>query len=341
MNRQNFSDSKFCLFLYHPLIRERARIPFGMHRQPAPEAAAGERRRMETNQNLEELKESTETVLGVVTSNDLYYGLLLLAIMFVILKVIDLAFKPWQKNRSVLISFAKACLKAFVMVTFGMRILSLIPGISEFTHQILLSSSLIVVVMGFVFQEGLSNIVHGFILSAFRPFRVGDRIHITVDGTSITGFIETINARHTVILNVVNSSHVIVPNAKMDTCIIENNHFDGDHTTSAFLDVSITYESDLDLAIKIIRDLVENHPSVKALREENNITDPIMIMVRDLGESGIELRATVVTKTVNENFAACSDLRYSLVQAFAKEPRVSFAYPHMHLVAEDSNGGNK
>ena len=197
---------------------------------------------MPVNENYEELKESTKTILQAMTSDNLYYGLILLGIMIILLKLIDLIFYPFRHRMSALVIFGKGCLKAFVAATIGMRIIELIPGMSQFTSQILMSSSLIVVVLGFVFQEGLTNIVHGLILSVFKPFKTGDRVHITIDGEGITGFIVSMDARHTVIQNVVNSSRVIVPNSKMDMCLIENNYFEGNQTASSFLDVRITLD---------------------------------------------------------------------------------------------------
>ncbi len=293
---------------------------------------------MEVNENYEELKQSTKTVLQAITSDDLYYGLCLLGLMILLIKFIDLLFLPFAKRKSLLFPFFKACLKVFVVITIGMRICAMVPILSDFTSQILMSSSLIVVVLGFVFQEGLSNIVHGFILSVFKPFKNGDRVHVNIDGESITGFIVSMDARHTVIQNLVNSSHVIIPNAKMDTCLIENTYYDGDRTASAFLDVSITYESNVKRAMELISEAVMRHPAVAKLRREKNIQDPVRVMVRELGEYSVGLRAVVLTKTVDENFGACSDLRYELVQLFQQEPDIHFAYPHVVMVnsADDS-----
>ena len=39
-----------------------------------------------------------------------------------------------------------------------------------------------------------------------------------------------------------------------------------------------------------------------------------------------------MTKTVEENFAACSDIRRNLVHRFAAEPDVEFSYPHIQVV---------
>ena len=241
-----------------------------------------------------------------------------------------------KRKHSIQINFLKGCCKAMIVITLGIKIVSLSDTMSGFTNQILMSSSLIVVVLGFVFQEGLSNIVHGFILTIFMPFQIGDRIHTTIDGESITGYIKSIDLRNTVIQNVMNSSHIIVPNSKMDLCVLDNQYFDENTCSSNFLDLSVTYESDLEKAIRIMEETIAANPLVVKAREEKNIKDPVTVMVRELGDSGIYLRASVTTLTVEENFAACSDIRRELVRRFGKEADVEFAYPHMQLVGADT-----
>lgn len=289
---------------------------------------------MENYENYEELKNTTKTVLQVVTSDNLYYGIFLAVVMIVGVKVLSLLFRPIRRKKNILVNFILGCLQAVWVFVLGMKICSLSPVLTGFTSQILMSSSLLVVVLGFVFQEGLTNIVHGFILSIFKPFHIGDRVRVTVDGESITGYIQSMDLRSTIIQNVANSSHVIVPNSKMDMCAIENSHFDAKALSTNFLDFSVTYESNLEKAITITAQEVAAHPYVSGAMETHRITAPVSVMVRSLEESGISLRATVLTDTVEENFAACSDIRRRLVWRFSQEPDVDFAYMHVQIVSE-------
>ena len=287
---------------------------------------------LENNANYQELKESTKSILSVVTSNDLYYGIFLLVLAVVILKILDLIFKPLQKTRSLLASFVKGILKVMVIVVFGMRIIALIPGMENFASQILMSSSLIVVVLGFVFQEGLSNIVHGFILSAFRPFVLGDRISVRIDGETITGYVEEITARHTVIRNVLNSAHVIVPNSILDNSMITNNRYSSVKDSSSFIDISVTYDSDIELAMDIISKDIMRHPYVQEYRKQMNVTDPVVVMVRDMSNGAADLRAPVNTLTVEENFAACADIRKWILLDFQKEKQIIISTTQLRMV---------
>lgn len=277
------------------------------------------------NENYIELKEGIKGFLKVITSDNLYYGLFLLAALLLILRLVDFVFKPLKKKGSLYVTFSQGCLKAFLIITIGMKICSLSDTLSGFTSQILMSSSLIVVVLGFVFQEGLTNIIHGFILSIFKPFDIGDRVRVNIDGEIITGYVKSIDLRSTIIQNVMNSSHVIVPNSKMDMCVIDNSYFDAKSVSSNFLDFTITYSSNLEKAMEVAAEEIMAHPYVAAVRQEKSITDPVVVMVRELGELGVCLRASVITKTVEENFAACSDIRRKVVLRFQEEKDLDFA----------------
>ena len=274
---------------------------------------------METNENYEELKWTAKSFFQFVTSNRMYYIIFQIIVALIVIKIIDIIFTKIliRGKKSVQMSFLKGCLQVIVAIATGISIASLFDVFKNFASQILLSSSLLVVVLGFVFQEGLSNIVHGFILSTFTPFQLGDRIHVTIDGESITGYVKSIDLRHTVIENVMNASHVIVPNSKMDLSVIDNNYY-ADSFSSNFLDVDITYESDLKKAIEVMADLIDDHPMVKKAKKSRGINDRTTVLIRELGPSGISLRASVVTSNVEENFVACSDIRRDLVLLFKK-----------------------
>ncbi len=292
---------------------------------------------IENLENYEEVKGTAKGFLAILTSNDLYYGIFLLVVMFIAVNIVDVMFWPLRKagKENITLSFIKLCIKAFIVIILGMKILGLIPGMDDFTSQILMSSSLIVVVLGFVFQEGLSNIVHGVIISIFKPFNIGDRVHVSIDGESITGYIQAIDLRHTIINNVMSASRVVVPNSKMDLCVIDNYYYGKEHFSTNFMDISVTYECDLEKALKVLEEVILAHPMVKQTREEKHITGPLNPMVRELGDSAIYLRAVVTTLTVEDNFQACSDIRRELVARFKADPDLDFAYPHLHLVQDE------
>ena len=268
--------------------------------------------------------------LKILWASNFFKALLLVLLMLLTIRILNFCFDYFKKKNNLHTNFLKGVLQALIIIFFLIQIGSLSDAMASFYNSILMSSSLLVVVLGFVFQEGLSNIVHGFILTFFKPFDIGDRVNVTIDGVQITGYIQSINLRNTIIRNVYNNSSVIVPNAKMDLCVIDNSYFDENSSNSNFLDVEITYESDLDHACEVLSQVIDAHPLVKAVKKPG--TEATKVLVSQLGASGITLRASVVTSTIEENFTACSDIRKELIHRFHADPNLDFAYPHTVVV---------
>lgn len=190
------------------------------------------------------------------------------------------------------------------------------------TNSIVTSSSIIVAVAIFAAQESLNDILSGIMLSWSKPFEIGERVQIV--GLNITGIVEDITVRHTVI-RTFNHARVIVPNSVLNKQVIEDNSNE-DSRAGNFLDVTINYESDLDKAIGILEELVSSHPLVLITKET-----PVKVVVRDLSDNGIALRVQVWTKDVGDNFQACSDLRKEVLKQF-KENDIVIPYRQIQVI---------
>ena len=263
-------------------------------------------------------------IFKILWSSNLFKALLLVILMLLTIRIMNFCFDYFKKKNNLHTNFLKGVLQALIIVFFLIQIGSLSDAMASFYNSILMSSSLLVVVLGFVFQEGLSNIVHGFILTFFKPFDIGDRVNVTIDGVQITGYIQSINLRNTIIRNVYNNSSVIVPNAKMDLCVIDNSYFDENSVNSNFLDI----------ACEVFSQIIDAHPLVQAAKKPQS--EPTKVLVSQLGASGITLRASVITSTIEENFTACSDIRKELIRRFNEDPVLDFAYPHTVVVPYDT-----
>ena len=73
-----------------------------------------------------------------------------------------------------------------------------------------------------------------------------------------------------------------------------------------------------------MEEVIKSHPSVV------DKDKPLKIFVRDLADSGIALRASVTTANIDQNFAACSDIREKIVEEFKKN-NIKLAYPHLTI----------
>ncbi len=210
-------------------------------------------------------------------------------------------------------------------------------GIFSMTYQItalrplvlslLTSSSVIAVAVAFAAQEAVANIVSGIFLTIFRPFTIGDRINL--QGQGITGFVEDINMRQTTIKTLENS-RIIVPNSIINSELIENYNLN-DEAICTFLEIGISYESDLSLATKIIEEEVVSHPSFidsRTPEQKKKNAPKAKANVVALADSSVNLKIGVWTESPGVAYDTCSDLRKSIKARFAQEG-IEIPYPHM------------
>jgi small-conductance mechanosensitive channel len=189
-----------------------------------------------------------------------------------------------------------------------MLALAQIPSFNRGVEAIITGSGIAALILGLAAQESLGNLFNGMFISLFKPFEVNDRIHLVNAG--ITGVVEDITLRHTVIRTFLNS-RLIVPNSAINKDIIENSHF-GEKKASSFVDATITYESDLERACAIMGDCARESPLTIG-------EDAPKVYIRGFSEFGVDLRISVWAKDVNANFDACSDIRMEIKRRFDAE----------------------
>ncbi len=110
--------------------------------------------------------------------------------------------------------------------------------------------------IGFGLQKLASNYVSGFVILAERSMRIGD--NVKVDG--FQGRITDINARYTVIRSL-GGSESIVPNETLITTRVENLSL-ADRDVWLSTVVSVAYDSDVDLVIRLLEAAALEQPRV-------------------------------------------------------------------------------
>jgi potassium efflux system protein len=140
--------------------------------------------------------------------------------------------------------------------------------------------------LGFGLQEIFANMVSGIILLFERPIRVGD----TVTVGDITGKVSRIQMRATTLMDW-DQKELIVPNKTFITHQLVNWTL-SDSTTRVGINVGIAYQSDIELAHKIMLNTVRSTPLVLDNPEpcvlfmnfgDNSLNFTIYVYVSELG----------------------------------------------------------
>lgn len=205
----------------------------------------------------------------------------------------------------------------------------MIPQLRVVATTIFAGAGVLAIAIGFASQQALANIVGGIFIVIFKPYKITDRVELR--GT-MNGIVEDINLRHTVIRNFQNQ-RIIIPNSVISNEILINSNYEDDRITK-WIDMGISYDSDIDLAKKIMAEEVTAHPLFVDARTEEQIEngEPLVnVRVIAMGESSVNLRAWATTKDAADAFVLGCDLLESIKKRFDKEG-VEIPFPHRTIV---------
>lgn len=239
-------------------------------------------------------------------------------------KLINKATKIKNKKQITMLSFISKICYTIIWFIGILAIMSRFEFFDKLVIPLLSGAGIASVVIGFAAQESLSNFFSSMGIVFSNPFEIGDFIRC-VDN-DITGEVEEITFRHTII-KTVNNKRVIIPNSKMNNIIIENYNL-SDNEICRLVDYSISYSSDVDKAIKIIKNEMKNlyDPSTK----KKDIEYP-RVRVQELGSSAIILRAWIWGKDNSEAFENEYILNYNVMKQFEKEG-IEIPYQYINII---------
>lgn len=221
----------------------------------------------------------------------------------------------------------------------GVSVLIYLAGISFAIYMIeplrviatslLAGAGLLAVAVGFASQQALSNVIGGIFIVIFKPYKINDRLSIRTD---LNGVVEDINLRHTVIRNFENK-RIIIPNSVISNEILINSNYSDDQIIK-WIDMGISYDSDIDLAKKIMAEEVEAHPNFVDARNAEQIEngDPVVpVRVLSMGDSSVNLRAWATAADPPSAFVMGCDLLESIKKRFDKEG-IEIPFPYRTIV---------
>jgi len=205
----------------------------------------------------------------------------------------------------------------------------MIPSLKSLSVSLFAGAGVLAIIIGFASQQAFSNIIGGIFISISKPFRLGDRLKI---GTDVYGIVEDLTLRHTVIRTFENK-RILIPNSIINSQKIENYDI-GDHKICRFLNYSISYDSNIDKAIKIIQEEAMKHPDFldnRDYEEKKQNHPPISVRVVGFGESSVNLKAYVWAIDQGVAFRMGCDLNKSIKERFDKEG-IEIPFPYRTIV---------
>ncbi len=172
--------------------------------------------------------------------------------------------------------------------------------------------------IGFGLQKIASSYVSGFIILLDRSIRLGNVIAVGNDRGQVT----QITTRYTVLRNTT-GVEVIVPNEVLIGSVVLNESLT-DPRIRVALSVQVGYDSDIELAMRIMRDAAMAQPRVLA-------DPPVNVFLTSFADSGINLELGI---WIGDSQEGTLQLRSDINQTILREFRVAgieIPYPQREL----------
>lgn len=230
-------------------------------------------------------------------------------------------------------NFLKNAVSFFVFLGAVIFIFYTIPKLKTLSITLFAGAGILTAIALFASQQAFSNIVSGIFIVIFKPFRVNDIVDI---GNLPKGRVEDITLRHTVIRNYENR-RMIIPNSVISSEIVVNSSI-VDEATCNYIEMSISYDSDIDTAMDIMRDEVSKHPNFLDHRsDEEKKADVPLVTVRviNFGDSSVNLRAYAWSADHSSGFVMKTDLYKSIKEAFDRN-RIEIPFPYRTIVHKNN-----
>ncbi|MRT91730.1 mechanosensitive ion channel family protein [Ancylomarina sp. 16SWW S1-10-2] len=272
-------------------------------------------------------KETFHYILLVVIT--IVIAFLLSMILRKILNVFITKYAKRLKTDPTNFSFIKNSV-GFIIYTIAIIFIFIkIPYLKSLGTALFAGAGILTVIVGFASQKAFANIISGIFILIFKPFKISDIIEFK-DGQK--GVVEEITLRHTMIKDFENR-RIIIPNSVIseETIINSNIH---DEKIRKHIVFSISYDSNIDKAIDIIRDEVQKHPMLidNRTKEEIANNEPcVIVRVIALSDFSVDIKAYVWTAGNSNAFSIQCDLLKSVKERFDKEG-IEIPFPYRTIV---------
>jgi small-conductance mechanosensitive channel len=263
-----------------------------------------------------------EVLFARLETIGVFFGILLVTV--VVAYIMDGASKRFIEKATKLIKgdpihyhFLRHFLSGLIYVIGISWAISSVPSLKAIASSLLGAAGILAIVIGLASQNALSNVVSGIFIVIFKPFSINDRLRIR---DTLTGVVEDITLRHTVIRDFENR-RIIVPNSVMNQEIIINADF-GDDKICKWFEIAVDTHTNIDQAKTILFEEALKHPLRVDTRKPEDIEKgkpEVTVRILRVDEYGIRLRAWIWAKDSADAFHISCDMFESVKKRFDQE----------------------
>lgn len=198
-------------------------------------------------------------------------------------KIFNRIMKKSKVDSTVILFFSQVifCVIFIIFIIISLGILG-VPTTSFVT-----ALGAVGIAIGLALQNNLSNFASGILILVFKPFKIGDFIETS---SGILGTVINISTMNTT-LNTIDNKKIYLPNSSLTTNYVIN--YSQNNFRYLIINVKITYESNHNKAIDIIKNILLNNDFIE---EKSNI----ICEISELNPNYVNIFSKA--KVLNENY---------------------------------------
>lgn len=233
------------------------------------------------------------------------------------------------KRNNINLRFVENIVRFIVIFLAAQWVVMSSPITQPFGRVLFQGTTVIAAVAGFAAQPVIADLICGMMLSATKPFDIGDRIELE-DGTA--GIVKDITLRH-VTLQDIDTIVRIIPNSKLNGMKLLNMSLKNG-VRSVHMRFNVSYDTDVDRAIEVIGRAVRESPhSIPGKPSgDGGQYGPVYFIKYD--DSSLVMATTVYYNPTSPTEAVKSDVN-SRVKRALDENGIEIPYPHVSVVTKN------
>lgn len=214
-------------------------------------------------------------------------------------------------------SYTVANLSAFLIkisvVALGLLLFMGILGLDKALFSLLASVGVAGIVFGFAFQNIAENLIAGFMLGVYKPFRMNDLIEVT----GHLGRVRALTLRNLTMENL-DGQTITIPNKDVLQNTVKN--YPNSGLLRIVLDVGVSYSEDLDKVCRVTKDALSELDFV-------NPTKPVEVLAQEFGESSINFKVRFWITYPNSRGAAIKHLAVMAIKKAYDKNNIVIPFP--------------
>ena len=261
-------------------------------------------------------------------------SIIAIIVVWVVLKLEKKATEKWRLTRNnINLRYVESFIR-LVVILVGVQFVIMSSDLTApFGRVLFQGTTVIAAIAGFAAQPVIADLICGMMLSSTKPFDIGDRIELE-DGTA--GIVKDITMRHVTLVGI-DTMIRVVPNSKLNAMKITNMSY-GTKTRSMHLRFPVGYNTDVEKAIRVIRQAVIESPHTVPGKPYKGHMDYGPVYFLEYEEYSLIMGTTVYWEPSSPTEVVKSDVNTRVKRAL-EENGIEIPYKYVNVVLYEKAEG--